>query len=162
MPQPSRYSLRNIKFNSSFLINTPINICTHITNITYFKFDNAFYKQKSGLSMGNPLSSVLDYFGNIWNPALLKYRLSINATYSRYIDDIPIYLPQRIKIEKIAEKLNNVEPRINFTNEKESNNTTPFLNILIIKSKNNLNFKFYQKSTNKNDYKYFYKYKYFF
>ena len=30
-----------------------------------------------------------------------------------------IFLPQNIKIEKIAEKLNNVEPSMNFTYEKK-------------------------------------------
>ena len=39
-----------------------------------------------------------------------------------------------MKIEKIAEKLNNVEPSINFIYKKESNNAVLFLDILIIKS----------------------------
>ena len=57
-----------------------------------------------------------------------------NCTYFRYIGDILIFLPQNIKIEEIAEKPNNVEPCINFVYEKASNNTIPFLDILIIKS----------------------------
>ena len=44
---------------------------------------------------------------------------------------------QNIKLERIAEKLSNVEPSINFTNEKELNNTMPFLDIQLIKFKNN-------------------------
>ena len=82
---------------------------------------------------------------------LFKYRLPSNTTYFRYIDDILIFRLQNIKIEKNAEKLNNVEPSINFTYEKESNNTITFLDILIIKSQNVLNFKVYCKATNKND-----------
>ena len=34
--------------------------------------------------------------------------------------------------------MNNIEPSINLTNEQESNNSIPFLDILIIKSPNNL------------------------
>ena len=53
---------------------------------------------------------------------------------------------------KITEKVNNVELSFNFTYEKESNNTIPFLDILIIKPQNVLTFKVYRKPTNKNDY----------
>ena len=56
---------------------------------------------------------------------------------------------------KIAEKLNKVETSINFTYDKESNKTVPFLDILIIKSHNILTFKIYRKPTNKNDCIYF-------
>ena len=130
--------LRKIKFNSSLPMNTLIYTCKHITNIIHFK-GNKFYKKKSGLPMGNPLSRVppSQFLEN--DP--FKYRSPINITYFRYTDNILIFLPQNIKIEKIAEKLNNVEPSINFTYEKESNNTIPFLDILIIKSQNNLTFK---------------------
>ena len=85
-----------------------------------------------------------------------KYRLLIITTYFRYINDVLIFLLQNIKIEEIAEKFNNVESSINFIYEKESNNTISFLDILIIKSQNNLTFKVYCKPTNKNDYIHFY------
>ena len=42
---------------------------------------------------------------------------------------------QNIKIEHIAEKLSNVKSFFNFTYEKESNNTKPFLDILLINPK---------------------------
>ena len=81
--------------------------------------------------MGNSISGVLArLFLEFLESGPFKYILPINTTYFRYIDDILIFLPQNIKIEKIAEKLNNVEPSINFTNEKGSNNTIPFLDIL--------------------------------
>ena len=40
-------------------MNTLIDIYKHITYMTYFKFNNKFHKQKYGLPMGKPLSSVL-------------------------------------------------------------------------------------------------------
>ena len=46
-------------FDSLLSINTLTIICKHITNMTYFKFNNKFYKQKHGLPVGNPLSGVL-------------------------------------------------------------------------------------------------------
>ena len=101
----------------------------HITNMTYCKSNNTFYKQKSGLPMEKTLSGVLaGQFFEYLESGFLKYRLPINATYFRYIDDILIFLPQNIKIEKIAEKLNNVEPS-SFPHKKESNQTIIFLDI---------------------------------
>ena len=100
--------------------------------------------------MGNPLSCVLAcLFQEFLESGRFKYRLSSNTTYFIYIDDILIFLPQNIKIEEIAEKLNNVEPSIILTYEKESNNTIPILDILIIKSYNSLTFKVYCKSRKK-------------
>ena len=125
--------------------------------MTYFKFNNKFYKQKYGLPIGNPRSGVLAcLFLEFLVSGPFKYRLPSNTTHFRYIDDILIFLPQNIKIEEITEKLNNVEPSINFTYEEESNNTILFLDILIIKSRNNLTFKVYGKPTNKIDYMHFY------
>ena len=88
--------------------------------------------------MGN---GVLGYvFLEFLESGPFKYRVPINATYFRFIDDKLIFLHQNLKIEEITEKLNNVEPSINFTYEKESNNSIPFLDILI-KSLNDLTFK---------------------
>ena len=149
MPQLSYYSL---KFNLLLSINALINICKPITNMTYFKSNNKLHKQKSGLPMGNHLSLSQEFLES----GPFKYRLHSNTTYFRYIVDILIFLSQNIKIEEIVEKLNNDEPSINFTNEKESNNIIPFLDILIIKSQNVLTFKVYRKPRDKNDYIHFY------
>ena len=45
------------------------------------------------------------------------------------------FLPQNIKIEEIAEKLNKAEPSIKYTYEKEANNKIPFPDILILNPK---------------------------
>ena len=107
--------------------------------------------------MGNPLSVVLDcLFLEFLESGPFKYRLPINITYFRYIENIHIFLPESTKLENIVEKLNNVEHSINFTNEKEANNTVPFLDILLIKSENNLTFKVFRKPSNKNNNIHFY------
>ena len=60
----------------------------------YFKFNNKFQKQKSGLPMGNPLNGVLAClfleFGQF------KYRLPIIIAYFTYINDILIFQTQNI------------------------------------------------------------------
>ena len=94
--------------------------------MTYFKFNNKFNKQNHGLPMGNPVSGVLAcLFVEFLESGPFKYRLPSNPIYFRYIDDIFIFLPQNIKFEEITEKLNNIEPSINFTYEKESITPSP-------------------------------------
>ena len=56
--------------------------------------------------MENSLSSL---FLEFLESAPFRYRLPNNTTYFRYIDNILIFLPQNIKIEEIAERLNDVE-----------------------------------------------------
>ena len=100
--------------------------------------------------MENPFSGVLAcQYKEFLEPSSFKYNLPINTAYFRYIDEIVIFPLQNIKIEEIANKLNNVELSINLTCKKESNNTIPFLDILIIKSRYDLTFKVYRKPTNK-------------
>ena len=92
--------------------------------------------------MGNPLNRVLAcLFLEFLESGPFKYRMHTKTTYFKYIDDILIFLPPKIKIEEITEELCNVEPSINFTQEKKSNITIPFLDSLIIKSQNRLIFK---------------------
>ena len=61
-----------------------------------------------------------------WRPVWQSWYVGYPSTTNfRYIDDVLISLPQNIKIEEIAKKLNNVEPSINFIYERKSNNTIP-------------------------------------
>ena len=67
-------------------MNPLINICQHITNITYFKFNNKFYKQKYGFPMGNPLRGILAcLFLEFLESGSFKYRLPSNTSYIDYI-----------------------------------------------------------------------------
>ena len=62
--------------------------------------------------MRNPLNGVLaSLFLIFLESGSFNYRVAINTTYFRYIDDILIFLPQNIKTEEITEKINNVDPR---------------------------------------------------
>ena len=71
--------LRKIKFDWPQPINTRINIYKHKINMTFFKLNKKFHKQKYGLPMGNP--EFLEF-------GPFKCWLSSNITYFRYIDDI--------------------------------------------------------------------------
>ena len=118
--------------------------------MAFFNFNIRFYKQKYDNTTENPLGRILaSLFPELLESSTFKNRTPRNTTYFWYIDDILIFLLQIIKVEEIAEKFNKVEFSINFTYEKESNNTIALQDILIIKSQNVLTFKVYRKPTNK-------------
>ena len=104
--------------------------------------------------MGSPLSGVLAcIYLEFLESGPFKYIISNTPHYFRYIDDI---YPHDLNLHSITDKLNNVEPSLKFTYELEYNYTLPFLDILLIKNINNLEFKVYRKPTCKNDHIHFY------
>ena len=86
---------------------------------------------------------------------LFKYIIPNAACYFRYIDDILLIYPQDLDFHSITDRLNNVEPSIKFTYQLGSNNALPFLDILLIRDINKLEFKVYHKPTCKNDHIHF-------
>ena len=111
MPQLSCYSFKKNSIQFIIPINTLIDIYKYITNMIYFKFYNKFYKQKSGLPMGNPLSGVLAcLFLEFLESAPFKYKLPSNTAYFRYIDDIIISLFK--KTSKLKRLLRNISTLI--------------------------------------------------
>ena len=95
---------------------------------------------------------------NISRNKCIKYIIPNTARYFRYIDDILLIYPQDLDLHRITDRLNNVEPFIKFTYELESNSTLLFLDILLIRNINKLEFKVYRKSTCKNNLVHFYSY----
>ena len=102
--------------------------------------------------MGSPLSAVLaNLFMETLEAGPFKDIIPNTITYLRYVDDILIISPRRFDLKSLQEKLNSVEPSIQFTLEEEKDDSLPFLDTLLIKQDGNLKFKVYRKPTNKND-----------
>ena len=147
------------KSNSTFPlpISKLIKICTLCTSHCYFQYNNIFYKQKFGLPMGSPLSGVLAcIYLEFLASGPFKFIIPNTARYFRYIDDILLIYPRDLDLHSITDRLNNVKPSIKFTYELESNSTLPFLDILLIRNINKLEFKVYRKPSCKNDHIHFY------
>ena len=85
-----------------------------------------------------------------------EYIIPSSASYFRYIDDILLSYPQDLDLNSITDRLNNVEPSIRFTCEFESQNTPPFLDVLLIRNSDKFKFRVYCKPTWKNDHIHFY------
>ena len=98
--------------------------------------------------MGSPLSGVLAcIYLEFLESGPFKYIIPNTSHYSRYIDDILLIYPQDLGLHSITDRLNNVEPSITFPNELKYNSTLTFLDILLIRNINKLEFKVYRKTT---------------
>ncbi|XP_069941905.1 5'-nucleotidase domain-containing protein 3 isoform X2 [Cherax quadricarinatus] len=87
-----------------------------------------YLEQTFGLPMGSPLSAVLV---NLYMEHLEAERFSTiipsSVTWLHYVDNILLITPKRFNVQALQDKLNQVEPSIQFTLEEEVDNTVPFL-----------------------------------
>ena len=107
--------------------------------------------------MGSPLSDVLAcIYLEFLESGPFSHIILSNTSYFSYRDDILLIYPQDLNLDRITNRLNNVEPSTKFTYELESNNTLPFLDVFLIRNNYKLEFIVYRKPTCKNDLIHFY------
>ena len=123
----------------------------------YFQFRNSFYQQKNGLPMGAPLSGLLAniYVEHLENWALNSYFLK-HVYWGRYMDDvISLWNYGENELRGFLDHLNTYDRNLQFTLEIENANKLPFLDVLIIRSIDKLDFTIYRKPTQNNRYLHF-------
>ena len=108
---------------------------------TYF-FDGKIYKETDGVAMNSPVGSssanaFLCFYEEIW---LSDCPEDFKRVYDRrYVDEIFALLRSPDHLEKFTNYLNSKHKNIKFTYDPESNNSLPFLDILIWRSDINCN-----------------------
>ena len=116
----------------------------------FFNFDGKIYKQTDGVAMGSPLgpslaNAFLCFHEQIWlNDCPEDFK---PVYYRRYVDDIFALFRSQDHLEKFTNYLNWKHKNIKFTDDKESNNSLPFLDILISRSENGFKTSIYHKPT---------------
>ena len=116
----------------------------------FFNFDGKIYEQTDGVAMGLPLgpslaNAFLCFHEQIWlNDCPEDFK---PVYYRRYVDDILALFRSPDHVEKFASYLNSNHKNIKSTYEKESNNSLPFLDILISRSENSFKTSVYHKPT---------------
>jgi len=117
-----------------------------IFDSTYFIFDGVIYKQKFGTPMGSPLSPIISdlVIRDLEERALEKLDFP-PSFYFRYVDDIAMTIPVD-SVERTLNTFNSLHPRLQFTAEI-GGELLNFLDITIIKNKNQLEFNCYHKPT---------------
>ena len=116
----------------------------------FFNFDGKIYKQTDEVAMGSPLgpslaNAFLRFHEQIW---LNDWPENFKPVYyRRYVDDIFALFRSPDHLEKFANYLHLKHEHIKFTYEKESNNSLPFLDILIARLENGFKTSVYHKLT---------------
>jgi hypothetical protein len=116
---------------------------------TYFQVHNRFFQQKDGMAMGNSLSPVvcnvyMEHFEKLALDAA-PYKPSL---WLQYVDDTFVIWPHGTnQLQEFLDHLNGVRPSMQFTMEIESNNSIPFLDILVIRKDSMLTTTVYRKPT---------------
>lgn len=117
-------------------------------NQNAFQFNSKIYSQEFGTAMGNPLSPFLaNLFMSHFETVASSYN-SFPRLFKRYVDDIFAvvnYSPN--ELADFIEYLNGLYPSIKFTHEVETNNSLPFLDILVIRKDSKFEFDVYRKPT---------------
>ena len=122
-----------------------------------FTFNNVYFKQRSGMAMGSPISPILaNLFLEHLETTRLRNIVPREVLWLRYVDDILVIAPRRLDLARLLDQINRVEDSIKFTLELEQDNKLPYLDVFLIRDENNLKFKVFRKPTCKNDYVHFY------
>jgi len=114
-------------------LETLLIVCTQES---HFQFNNEFFDQIDGVSMGSPLGPL---FANVFMSNFEKKNMNqlksmgVN-TWFRYVDDIFATLSKTNNEIAILNFLNQQHPNIKFTIEKEEKNSLPFLDTRVIRN----------------------------
>ncbi|CAF5068029.1 unnamed protein product [Rotaria sp. Silwood1] len=125
-------------FNNSLFTKSDVKQMILISlNNSFIRFNGKFYRQKSGLPMGNCLSPLLaDLYMDDY---IEKYLTDLNQTNKlwRYVDDILILTKMnKDELDTYVKKINKRRSNIKFTMEYENDKTINFLDTSLRRNEN--------------------------
>lgn len=139
---------KTLKDRTVIPIDNIMELLTFCINTTAFQINDNFYQQKEGMAMGSPLSPVM---ANIYMEYLEEQALESAplkpSLWLRYVDDTFVLWPHQEDVTSLLTHLNNIEPAIQFTMERESDQTLPFLDVKVQKSEQGFSTSLYHKPT---------------
>ena len=127
-----------------------LNLCL---DKTYLYFRGKFYRQIFGVATGSPIFVIIAnlVMENVEEGATLTF-LNPPKFWRRYFDDTIVVIKQT-EVDEFHNHVNDVEARIKFTIEHETNNSIPFLDVCVTRKANGeLMTKIYKKPTHTNRY----------
>ena len=99
----------------------------------HFAFDDRFYDQIDGVSMGSPLGPTIAniFMSNFEEKVFDSYDGNLPIFYRRYIDDVFAVFNDYDDCQLFLEYMNNQNDNIKFTLETENEDCLPFLDVMI-------------------------------
>jgi hypothetical protein len=144
-------AFQNNWFNLTYDLNLTRNQLTQLLKLAstnqLFQFDGHLYEQCEGVAMGSPLGPLL---ANVFMCHLedkITNEDLMPSFYRRYVDDTLVIMPDVDIANSFLGILNSLHPNIDFTMELSSNNSIPFIGMVIKKEGNALETQVYHKPT---------------
>ena len=139
-------------FNATYNLNITKSDLTELLNIAtkdqLFQFNGELYEQSEGVAMGSPLGPLM---ANTFMCSLeeqLKLQNKLPSYYRRYVDDTLTTMKDEVSANSFLHALNDLHPSISFTMELSTENTLPFLGMVLRKDGQNITTSVYVKPTN--------------
>ena len=121
---------------------------TFCVETSHFGIGSDIYRQDEGLAMGSPLLPVLVYIYMEYFEEMASGSTSLKPSlWLRYVDDTFILWPHQEDIQILLYHVNLIRSFIQFTMEKEQDNTLPFLDVLITGTEQGFKSSMYRKPT---------------
>ena len=124
-------------FNTTYNLNITksglIELLTIATKDQLFQFNGELYEQSEGVAMGSPLGPLM---ANTFMCSLeeqLKLRGELPSYHNHYIDDTLTVMKDEVSAYSFLHVLNDLHPSISFTMELPTENTLPFLGMVLRK-----------------------------
>jgi hypothetical protein len=125
-----------------------IPLCLQLVNVSILGKKDKFYQQNEGVVMGNSLFLVVsNIFMEHFEEIALDTADHKPTTWLICRNTFVVWSRGPARLQQFLHHLNSVRHTIKFTMEVETNDTLPFLEVLVMKRGPKLAMKVYQKST---------------
>ena len=115
----------------SFPRNIFVELMQLATSSVEFSFNNNMHRQIDGVAIGSPLGPALANIFVGYQEAKLFNIAKRPLVYFRYVDDTFAVFNNEEDCNTFFTQLNSLHPSLCFTYEKESNQSLPFLDVLV-------------------------------